>query len=372
VPLRPDPGQLPGLPPASNPDEEESGISPLAILSFLLRHIRAIVVIPIVIGLLAGAANMLTRRTWSSSASFMPQASAKAGSGMKLAEEFGVDLGTEDKQNSPMFYVALLNSRIILSGIALNKYAFRAGDDSMSGNIIQLYDVEGKTDAIKLDNAITELTRDITVSSDFRTGIVTVNVKARWAPLAKAMLEKVLADVNNFNLRIRQSNAQVERDFVQSQVNEARNDLRASEDRLQEFMLKNREFSGDPRLTAEHDRIVRDLNMRSLRYSTLVQKLDQTAIEAVRTTPVITILARPEIAAKPNSRGTLVRALLAMIVASVIGTLVALGRTYSQSRREAGADDYLEVRALISALWQRIKRLGRAPIPASSDTSYRT
>ena len=52
-------------------------------------------------------------------------------------------------------------------------------------------------------NAMEELKDDLSVSADIRTGVVNLSVKTKWAQLSKAILDKLLADVNDFNSRIR-------------------------------------------------------------------------------------------------------------------------------------------------------------------------
>jgi uncharacterized protein involved in exopolysaccharide biosynthesis len=341
--------------------EPEQEVSPLKILNFLLRNLRYIVVIPAIVALLVGILNFtFAHREWSAKAVFMPQSVSRDG-GASIAAEFGVDIGSQDKQNSPQFYVSLLKSRELIASAAMNKYSFRAGSDSMSGNLIQLYEIENKTEALKREDAISMLTDDVTAETDVRTGLVGLTVKARWAPLAKAINDKLIADVNDFNLRIRQSKARAEKEFVETQVADARGELRQSEDQLQYFLLKNREYSNDPRLAAEHDRISRELTMRSMRYGSLTGKLDQAAIEAVRATPVITVLQKAEVPVKPQSRGTVTRAMFAFAASALIGLLYSLFSSYGREKREGGGEDYYQFQHLVRDIRGRLRNFGRKP-----------
>ncbi len=340
--------------PVQSAPEVEREASPLLVINFLLANTRHVFTIPLVLALVAGLLTFLfAHRNWESTASFMPQAAQKD-PGASIAEDFGVDIGGEDKQNSPAFYVSLLKSRAILSQLALAEYRFRDGKDSLHGNLMDLNEIKGKNPSLRREDMLKELGKTVVPEADIRTGIVKVSVRARWAPLAKAMAEKLLADVNDFNLRIRQTKARSEREFIQTQVADARVDLRASEDQLQAFSLRNREYAGDPRLMAEHDRIIRELSLHSLRYSTLVNRLDQAAIDAVRTTPVITILERPELPVKPLGRGTVLRTALVFVMTAILGALFVLFRDYARDRDQSGAADYHEFKLLSLGLRDRI------------------
>jgi uncharacterized protein involved in exopolysaccharide biosynthesis len=344
---------------ASAADSAPSEVSPLRMINFVLRNRRAIILIPLLIGLLVAVGNLFTTHYWRSSASFMPQAASK-NPGAKIAQEFGVDLSSgDDAQNSPMFYVSLLTSRPLLSAAVLNKYSFVSGKETISGNLIELLDVGGKSEGRRLLNAMEELNQDLSVSADIRTGVVNLTVKTPWAVLSKAVLDKLLADVNEFNSKIRRSRAGAERDFVTSQVDAARAELRKSEDRLQAFNMQNRNWQNDASLVAEHERIAREVNLLNLRYTTLTQNLDQAAIDAVRNTPVLTIIEPPVVAVKPEGRGTVVRALLGVIASAVIGTLYALFREYGRRSDETGSEDFQQFKAYLTDVRSDMRRFFR-------------
>jgi uncharacterized protein involved in exopolysaccharide biosynthesis len=79
--------------------------------------------------------------------------------------------------------------------------------------------------------------------------------------------------------------------------------------------------------------------MRQQLYSTLVQSFEQTRIEEVRDTPVITVLDPPEPPVLPEPRRLIQRAMLAGIVGAVVGILLAFVLEFvRQLRRDGGAD----------------------------------
>jgi uncharacterized protein involved in exopolysaccharide biosynthesis len=344
--------------------EHDSGeVTPLRVTNFLLRNRRRVVMIPMGLALLVGIGNLFTSRKWTSSATFMPQASAK-NPGAKIAQEFGVDIGAgDDAQNSPMFYVELLTSRPLLSAAVLNRYTFVSGKDTISGNLIELFDSNGKSEGRRLLEAMGELKDDLSVSADIRTGTVQLSIKTHWPQLSKAILDKLLADVNDFNSKIRRSRAGAERDFVASQLAEARANLRQAEDRLQAFNQQNRVWQNDPALIADHERIAREVALSNLRYSTLTQNLDQAAIDAVRNTPVLTVIEPPLVPPKSEGRGTVTRTLLAFLVCAFFGTLLSLFREYEARSREAGSEDLQQFTELRREIWSSVQQASQRVRP---------
>jgi uncharacterized protein involved in exopolysaccharide biosynthesis len=144
--------------------------------------------------------------------------------------------------------------------------------------------------------------------------------------LAEQLVLSFLDEVNQFNLETRRSQAASERTFTEQRVQEVRHELRRAEDDLQRFLQRNRDYRNSPQLTFEQDRLAREVAVRQALYTTLSQALEKAKIEEVRDTPVITVVERPEMPAKPDGRGLLRKGLLALVVGTAIGVGFVLGR----------------------------------------------
>jgi uncharacterized protein involved in exopolysaccharide biosynthesis len=81
-----------------------------------------------------------------------------------------------------------------------------------------------------------------------------------------------------------------------------------------------------PDLSAEHGRLMREVSMRQSMFMSLAQAYAQARMESIRNTPVITIVERPSVPAKPNPRGTVMWAVLGTLLGGVLSGLVVLGR----------------------------------------------
>ena len=194
------------------------------------------------------------------------------------------------------------------------------------------------------------------MSTDIKTGVVTLEVEAPAADLAEQLVRHALDLVNAFNLRTRQSQAAAEREFVENRADEAQRDLRAAEDRLQGFLTANRTYTSSPQLQFQYGRLERDLQMRQDVYSKLVQAYEQARIDEVRNTPVITIVEAPIRPVKPDSRRLVLKALLALFLGGFAGILIALYRQAMLRTSDESPDQYAEFVRLRAALGAELRR----------------
>ncbi|MGH7701841.1 MAG: GNVR domain-containing protein, partial [Gemmatimonadales bacterium] len=105
---------------------------------------------------------------------------------------------------------------------------------------------------------------------------------------------------------------------------QVRADLREAEDRLQEFLQRNREFRNSPQLAFEYDRLQREVTMRQQVYTTLAQGYEQARIDEVRNTPLISIVEQPDLPVKPKSRRLILKTLLGLTLGGLLGLFLAL------------------------------------------------
>jgi tyrosine-protein kinase Etk/Wzc len=310
------------------PDEE---VSFLAIANVLLRHRQlvlgtALLVFALVVGII-----LLLPRTYTARSSFMPQARTQAGSLSGLAAQFGftLPLSTSDGGQSPAFYADLVKSRTILEGVVDSRLEYQGDQGPVKGTLVEFYKSKGKTPGRRRDAAIRKLSEDIEASTVQKTGVVNLAVTVRQPGLAFQINQRLLDLINQFNLRTRQSQAGQERRFTELRLDEVRQDLRAAEDRLQQFLQRNRDIRNSPNLTFEADRLQREVTMQQQVFTTLAQAYEQAKIEEVRDTPVITVVERAEVPVRPDRRGLIGKGLLALLLGLVIGSGLAFAKSFA-------------------------------------------
>lgn len=310
----------------------------LALGAVLLERRRLILVLGLVGAAVGFAAGMLTRRTYTSHAIIIPEkGQAMAASGLAAAaSQLGIAVPMGDDAWGPPVYVELLRSRELLEPLALDTVAVTE-EGGRRAAVMDLLKVQGPTEGVRLDRAVRALRKRISATEDKRLGGVRLAVTTRWASVSFHLGERLVADVNRFNLETKQSSAAAERRFVERQVADAQRALREAEDRTQAFLQANRVVEGSPKLVFERDRLQREVTLRQQVYTSLAQKLDEVRIREVRNTPVVTSLERPRLAAVGDPRGTVAKTLLGGLAGGALAVLLALmGQRLAAARRDGG------------------------------------
>jgi uncharacterized protein involved in exopolysaccharide biosynthesis len=278
--------------------------------------------------------------------SFVPQANEASRSVLAgLAGQFGVTLPSGgDQTTSPEFYVRLLKSRILLEKIVRDTFVVpELGGKAIS--FLDLFEIPGKTLALREDNGVKELNKLVSPSSTKATGIVDLYVATPWPSVSTAIAGKFVDGINDFNRRTRQGQASTERKFVESRLAVEASVLRAAEDRLEAFLRNNRQWAGSPDLTFQHDRLQREVLMQQQVFTSLTQSFEEVSIREVRDTPVITVVESPSHPVRPEPRYRAVGVLLGAVLGTMIGALVAF-ISEALARRRTGmnsdADEFVK------------------------------
>ena len=327
-------------------DPITDSIPALAIVNAILRNRIRILSIVTVLCLAVLIYGLMKPREFISDASFSVQ-----GSGSQrlsgIAAQFGLAMPANDGAQSPAYYVELLGSREILLGAAASRYSYRRDGKPASGALPDIYDISGTDSAQRYDKAVLRLRKAIVVDKSRETGIVRVSVAAPSAQLAQQILTRVLGFLNEFNLKTRQSQAANERRFIEQRMTEIGTDLRVAEDRLKEFLQRNRgSFASIPDLSLEHDRLVRDVALQQEVYTALAQSHEQARIDEVRDTPALTVIESPSLPVRAASRGLLRMILLAFIVSLLFAVFPSAISVLFSSKPRSAEEEAAEFRRL--------------------------
>jgi uncharacterized protein involved in exopolysaccharide biosynthesis len=287
--------------------------------------------------------------------SFMPQASDAsrlAGLG-GLAAQIGVNIPAGDPGQSPDFYADLIQSQEVLGSLVDSTYRFRAlSGVPGAGNLVSLLKADGDTPEQRREDAIRKLSRRLSVSRNLRTGLIQVRVKTPAPELSREICQRVLDLVNDFNLRQRQARGAAERQFAEERLRTIASELRTAEESLADFEGRNRVFRGSPELSTEHDRLMRAVSMRQQVFTSFSQLYEQARIDALRNTPLITVVDHPRVPARPDSRKGLLKLLLTVVAGGIIALLIAFSRDMTSPQRAsspAGYAQYEELRRAAAA-----------------------
>ena len=306
--------------PVARPPDDE--ISLWEVLAVLLRRRGTIVLTTVLCVAAAVAYTFLRSDDFTTQASFRPQGSEASGSQlMALAGQFGVNVPGGGEELSPAFYQELLQSREILFRVADRSYEV---EGMAARPLIDILEIEKDTEALRIEAAIRRLREDlISVSTGRETGIVTVEVTTEWPELSKAIADRLLDEIQVFNLETRRSQAMAERVFIEARTDSAQAALLSAEAEMETFLQANRSFDDSPELTFQHERLQRAISLRQQVYTGLVQALDEARIAEVRDTPVITVLQAPFFPPGPDDRSLVLAVALGMVLGGMGGVVLA-------------------------------------------------
>ncbi len=303
------------------PDDAQA-FSPAALLAVLLRRRVGIIRTALVLGLLVGVMILVRSRQYSAYASFTPQARRQPSAISGLAAQFGLAVPTQDGAQSPAFYVDLLLSREILGTTVMERFPVTVDGAKRDTVLADYLGAKGKNAEELRERGILEMKDRVGASANLKTGVVTLTVTTRDPGLSAAVTKRLLAALDSFNQQRRKSQATAERQFTERRLAEVRAELRDAEDRQQAFLQRNRDYRGSPELAFQHDRLAREVAMRQTVYTSLAQAFEQSKIDEVRDTPVLSLVEEPDVPPFPVGRG-LVRYTITATILGGVGAAIA-------------------------------------------------
>ena len=321
-------------PPPSN------GRDDLALYLRALRaHMRLVLALPIVLGATAVGLNMLQPREYVARSAFLstePSSSSGAvGSLSSVATQLGIPalsaIASGSATLGPQFYGDLLSSSALVHELVVTRFDAsnpgEYGGKAFTGTLVEYFAGDGNTPSDREIDAMNRfMKRSLAVTVDRPTGVVRFQVRTRNRILSAQIARRMLDLVNDFNLRRRQTQAGNERDFAAKRTAAAADTLHAAERALAEFRASNIDFSRSPRLAERENELQRRISMSQQMYTTIAQKYELANLEAIRNTPVITVLDVPEGVVEAMPRNTRIVGAVAAMLGLIIASLIALRR----------------------------------------------
>lgn len=264
----------------------------------------------------------LTPRTYTANSRFVPQVrrSSQSAPLTGLVSQLGINVPGGDAMQSPQFYADLALSREVLRAVLTARVPVVTGDSVPVMDLIRRW----KQPTISADDALRYLGDMVSTGVAPKTGVVGVQVTLRDRRAAIGVLDAILEELDRYNRDRRRSQSSAERKFTEQRLVEAREALRATEDRMLTFLQRNREVGTSASVRFERDRLDRDLLEQQQLYSTMSQANQQSRLEEVRDTPLLTIVESPDARERGNSRGFIPR----VGVLSLAGVLLGLGLAF--------------------------------------------
>lgn len=337
---------------------DDGQISLLVVANVLLRWRRTILSCIIAGGLLGVGFGLLSTRVYTSSATFLPQGAEAANSGIaQAASQFGFRVPTGAGVWGPPMYVELLRMRALLEPIVFDTVTV-AEESSRRIRIIDLLQVSAPSPDRRIELGVRRLAKMVKSKEVKALNSVQLAVTTPWPSVSFAIAQRLVRGVNEFNLRTRKSQAVAERQFVEARVNDAESTMRDAENRLQDFLQRNRNIAGSPELAFERDRLQREFTLRQQMYSSLMQSRDDARIREVRDTPVITVLEDPRMPVLPDPRNVTLKGTLGALGGALLAILLAFVVEGVSRARRTPSEEAMEFSQLVEKATPRFLRRG--------------
>jgi uncharacterized protein involved in exopolysaccharide biosynthesis len=344
---------------AAAPSNE--GLSLLDVMSAVLRGRRLVVTAGLVCAVALGIFLLVRPRTYTSTASFTPQASRSELAGLGgLAAQFGVAVPAGESNQSPAFYADLLKSRTILEPLVDTVERVHQGGAAVTGTFASLSRITARDSAERVEKAIKALRKAMDVTVVEKTGMVKVSLRTRYAELSHNILAGALEKVDDFNQRVRRSQAAAQREFLDRRIAAVSAELHGAEDSLRAFAEANRgSLLTAPQLLVRQQRLNRSVSLHEQVYASLAQALEQAKLDEIRDAPLITVVEQPSLAPVPDPRGTIIKTLLAFLVGCFAGAVLAIIRQAIASNRQTSPESFLSFSDELAATRSDFRRLVR-------------
>jgi uncharacterized protein involved in exopolysaccharide biosynthesis len=322
-------------------------IEPLRSYIAVLRKRRGLVIVlPVVLAVSTFLSIYFGPRTYVARGAFVASEPTSLSSSLgalgSVAAQLGVPglstLASGSASGSPQFYADLLVSNTLLDAIVTARYDAAKdeeyGGKPFSGTLVEYLKATGATAPDREADAMKRLLRNVlSVTVDRTTGIVRFEVRTKNRQLSSLVARRVLDLINDFNLRRRQTQAGAERDFDAERVKASLDSVHVAESDLSDFRAANIDFSHSPALATRETALQRRLSLAQSVYTTIAQRYEMARIEAVRNTPVVTVIDAPEGMTAARSRYVGGFSIGAFFVGLIVACVMALGAERYSVRR---------------------------------------
>lgn len=341
---------------AYNDDE----LSLWTIAALLLRKGRIAAIVAAAVILVGVPYVLLTGRvpvTYTASASFVPEGGGGGAAAGGLAARLGLG-GGGGGAGGMNFYSSLVHSRTLLGTMINNRYRAPTDSGTVELPVTHIAGAAGESEGAQRNAAINWLRSRIQASPDASAGIMQLTARTADPETSRRVLEDLLKAIQEFNISVRQTNASIERRFVESRLAALQSELRAAEAQLASFLRENRQYGNSPELVIVHERLIRERALKQDIVNNLAKNFEQARIDEVRNTPVISIFESPETPLRPDPQpGKAGRVLWVLILAVILGVVAALVAALLDWARMNGGPAYRQFNATVMEIRRGAARL---------------
>lgn len=352
---------------SSIPPEDREDVSIFDLLTPLVRRRRLIILTALACGLLTAAIVLILPPRYTALTTFVPEApkeSSLSTSLSGLASQFGLGAQAATPYSAD-FMADVLKSREIRESILATEFPDpNSRQGTVNRPLLEMLDVRGATPRQRVEKGLLELEEATSIIVDKRTAVVSLRVTLKNSDLAARVANRMVEELNTFNVERRRSQSGEERLFTERRLEELRQELAAAEDELIRFLQRNRLFSEFSVAAVGARRLERRVQLKQEVLASMSRSYEEARINEVRDTPVLTVIDRAE----PPAWKSFPRRIISVLAALVFGAVAGIGLAYLlEARRRVRPEARPDYREFLRAVGEAQEGLGLGKKPASHD-----
>ena len=275
--------------PTAQPDDSPFSIDIVESIAAIWKQRKVIAYFVGACTVLSIAVSLLLPEYYKSTATILPETDksklSSLGGLSDLASLAGVNVGGEG--SLAKLYPTILKSEAVLGNVILARYMTNKFKDSV--DLIQYWEIAEKKPGSAFFDALTSLRKRLDVAIDAKTSVITVSIETTDKQLSADVLNNLLANLDKFVRTKRTTNASEQRKFIEARLDEVKEDLSRSENRLKEFRETNVQVRS-PQLQLDEGRLLREVQINSTIFMELKKQYEIVKIEEVKNLPVVNVL----------------------------------------------------------------------------------
>lgn len=254
----------------------------------------------------------------------------------------------------PAFYHTALRSPEVLKAVAGSRFRITTRTGVRMGTAADFFELPPAPALSRAEDAARRLSRHMEIAYDDRTSVITVSVRT-WDPhFSQAVAARLLDVLMERNRRMADSRAEAQVAFLARVATDARQELAIAQNQLAEFLESNRAYVTASPLATTHRRLDRDVLEKRRQYADLALQLERAKLDRSRATQLITVVSRPEVPSRPDSRGVARMTIAGAVGGGALAVLLVLTSAQLRRLRAAGFGDL----ALLETEWRAVLRRG--------------
>lgn len=213
--------------------------------------------------------------------------------------------GSPIASNHEFSILDILSSNDIYETMLIKNY------DSLDSSLIEFWSdksyfgadlslTELLNDRKTINNSILKLKSRVTFNENRKSGLISISASLESKALAKEFVELFFQEISGLLLSVNQQKSIEKVRFFEKITFNYKNQLDLLEDELVSFLKNNKNIDSSELLTAEKNRLERQVNIISNTYFSLLKELEMSKINSNDNLPLLVILDTPKEAHKKS------------------------------------------------------------------------